>query len=165
MSLTPDDERVFTLACVQLVATDHRKPYVDFDQLREAALALDMPKDNFDDALAALLNTHHFTDVISGIGRGAYAAQISPWAFNRYLTVHRTEEYLDARIRIVTALLTARSGRIELLAHELAIPGNIVSHYVHGLEREGHVDITSGRRTIVPKRTLSRVLSALQAEQ
>jgi len=163
--LTPDDERVFARACELLLTPGNQHPYVNFVELRAEALVLEMPADHIEESLAALENVHYFADVSHALGEGAYAAKISWWGFERYLTTYRAADYRAAKENVVSALVNGHTHACDMLAQELKVHEYIVDHILHDLERGGHVRLGGGGRAVMAERTLPRVLRALQAEK
>lgn len=166
--LTPDDERVFSMSCKQILAHPTNYPIVSLERIREEAIASGMSLDSARESIAALEQRHYFTQVIHGLGEiDPAATRISTHGFELYLIHYLPREYRQQKIAILSAIVNSNAHHSTRIAQELDIHEYIVDHVLTQLENSGHIiasHSTSGIH-IIAQPTLPRLLTALQGER
>lgn len=163
--LEPDDERIFVMACEQLLASQLAYPYIDFRKLEERALSMGMPREYIYECIH-VLDKHGYFDDVGGYhsDERPLRGKVSSFAFERYLEAYRPEAYRDEKRAILSAIVNEKMYYSRQLVQALGIHEYIVDHVLDGLERAGDVMAShhSSGIDIRPEPSLSRKLRQLE---
>ena len=163
--LEPDDERIFVMACEQLLANRIAYPYIDFRSLEQRASDMGMPQEYIYECIHVLDKQGYFHDVGGYHGdERPLRGKVSPFAFERYLETYRSDEYRDEKRRILSAIVNENMHYSRQIVQELRIHEYIVDHVIEGLERAGDVMAShhSSGIDIRPEPSLPRRLRQLE---
>jgi TIR domain len=163
--LNANDERIFVIACEQLLAKQTAYPLVALDELAAKAQELGMSEEQVYESVEALEQQYFFHDVTHCFGEPhPPEARVTHFAFDRYLQSYRANEYRKEKISILSAIVNRGADSSLEIAQELAIHEYIVDHVLEGLESSGQVNASHSTNGIhiIPKTTLARLLREME---
>lgn len=164
-SLTPDDERIFAEACGQILRKPRYSPTVSVQELVEYGKGIGMSEDLVAECVAALEQSHYFSEVIQGCGEPMpAAARISHFGFEQFLEHYMPTEYRAAKRAVIGDIVNQGGHTSSLMAHVLGIHETIVEHILTDLEYGGHVIAAHHNEgiSVHANPTLRRVLQNLE---
>jgi len=163
--LEADDERIFAIACEQVIETSH--PFVDYDAVLKEATKIGMPEDLVWESIAILKQHGYVNHEQHGLGHPhPNSARIRSFYFDSYLRHYHGEEYTRDLLQIVSTLVHEEGGGSRELAAQFSISEYIVSHILKNLELSGDLmaSHTLAGIHVRTKVTLRRFLRRLESE-
>lgn len=138
--LEADDERIFVIACEQILSNNFAYPIVDLGQVQRAAQAIGMSEDQIYECVHVLEQHGYFRELRHYLGENQpQHARIGSFAFERYLEVYRPKEYRDEKKRVIGAIANRNMAHSRQIAGELNIHEYVVEHIFGLLESAGHI--------------------------
>jgi hypothetical protein len=139
-NLEPDDERVFKIACEQLLANANGHPIVDLRMVAAEAQHLGMPEDHVYESVHVLDQHYYFHKLGHYLGENRpLHARITHTGFERYLTAYRPIDYRKEKLEILGSIVNGGMCASRQIAASLAVNECIVDHVLESLSAKGDI--------------------------
>ena len=138
--IEPDDERVFKIACEQLLANPNAHPIVDLGMVAAQAQSLGMTEDSVYESVHVLDQHFYFHELGHYLGENRpLHARVTQTGFERYLAAYRPTDYKNEKLKILGGIVNEGMSASRQIATSLAIHEYIVDHVLEGLSAKGDI--------------------------
>jgi hypothetical protein len=161
-SLSANDERVFAVACGQLIGRPIYHPAVGMEDLIAECEKEGLHQDQVVESVAALEQHYYITDVAEFLGSGGIPShfRISTYGLDVYLAAYEPEKYRHAKNAVLSEIVNRNGHDLSMIIINTAVPEYLARHIVQQIENSGQARVAwySGGASIMQLPTLRRLL-------